>query len=289
MPRAYTTRLAEATRATGSIACVGIDPMPDRLPRPLALPEGADRDALAAAYEAFGCGVVRAVAGLVPAVKPQSAFFEVLGAPGVAALEAVCRAAREAGLLVVLDAKRGDIGTTAEAYARATLDDDGPMAADAVTVNPYLGPESLAPFLARVGGGKGVYVLLRTSNARAAEWQGGGNQAIASRVAAWLATLPVGDSGYTDVGAVIGATLADEAADWRARLPRTPVLVPGFGAQGGTLAALRGLRGPDGGGMLVVSARAVLYPPHGRDGDDWERQIAARAHALNAELSAGLR
>src|SRR5690606_20770824 len=121
------------------------------------------RAALAVAASAFCRGVIEVTADLVPACKPQVAFFEALGAPGVAALEEVVAAARAAGMLVILDAKRNDIGSTAEAYAQATLDDDGPMGADAVTLSPYLGPESLEPFARRVDQGKGMFVLVRTS------------------------------------------------------------------------------------------------------------------------------
>ena len=134
----FVERLEAAVRTCGAAACVGIDPHADRLPP--CLGDGP------AAARTYGLGVVRACAGVVPAVKPQAAFFEVHWSAGVAALEDVVHAARAAGLLVVLDSKRGDIGTTAEAYARATLDDDGPTGADAVTLSPYLGAESRAPF-----------------------------------------------------------------------------------------------------------------------------------------------
>lgn len=269
MDGGFVERLEAAVRSCGAAACVGIDPHAERLP--VCLGAGPD------AARAYGLGVVRACAGVVPAVKPQSAFFEVHGSAGVAALEDVVRAARAAGLLVVLDSKRGDIGTTAEAYARATLDDDGPTGADAVTVSPYLGRESLEPFAARFPSGKGLFVLLRTSNPGAGAWQRGA-PGIADHVAEWLMAHP-------SAGAVVGATLGAEGRAWRERLPRTWFLVPGYGAQGGDRAAVDALRRADGLGALVVSARGVGFPAEGRDGDDWERALGARARAFVREVA----
>ena len=205
--RGFGPRLAARVAATAP-AVVGIDPHLDRIP---GMPT-SDRSAQAAAVAAFSAQVIDAVADVVAAVKPQVAFFEQLGAPGVAALEATCQRAKEAGLLVLLDAKRGDIGSTARAYVRATLDDDGPIGADAVTLSPYLGPESLDPFVAYARAhGKGLFVLLRTSNPGAGPWQR--ETAIAERVASWVRT--VNADGRGTVGVVVGATLPQEAPHWR--------------------------------------------------------------------------
>lgn len=277
-------RLAEAVDRVGSIGCVGLDPHPASLP----VPSGSSRAERAAAAREFCLGVIDAVRGLVPAVKPQVAFFEALGAPGVAALEEVCDAARNARLLVVYDAKRGDIGSTAEAYAQATLDDDGPIRADSVTVSPYLGAESLTPFLKRAERGKGMFVLLRTSNAGAGEWQAGGEPSFADRVAAWIREsngARVGSSGFGPVGAVVGATLVAESRRWREAIPKAWLLVPGYGAQGATAADLGGLLRRDGLGALVVSARGVLFPAEGSDGERWREAVAARARQFRAELA----
>jgi orotidine-5'-phosphate decarboxylase len=259
---------------------VGIDPHLERVP---GVEPGQSRVQQARAVARFGCAVVEAVGPLVAAVKPQVAFFEQLGSAGVAALEEVVVAAREQGLLVVLDAKRGDIGSTARAYARATLDDEGPLGADAVTLSPYLGPESLAPFVERCEAGKGLFVLLRTSNAGAGPWQR--DTGLADAIADWVAQADQATDG--SVGVVVGATLPDEAARWRSKLPRSWFLVPGVGAQGATAADVRGHGRADGLGALVTSSRGVIFPAEGRETLPQVRvAVAERARALVDELRA---
>lgn len=257
-------RLASAVRTVGSPVCVGLDPHSGRVPT------GDD----AQAASDFCRGVVDAVTGVVPAVKPQVAFFERLGWRGVRALEAVVQHAHDAGLVVVLDAKRGDIGSTARAYAEATL-----AVADAVTLSPYLGPESMTPFQECVG--KGLFVLVRTSNPGSALWQI--DTGAAGAVADWVqeqALLTAGEAGLGDVGAVVGATVPAEARAWRQRMPNAWLLVPGFGAQGGTATTADPLFRDDGLGALVVSARGVLYGPGPADGVAWRERVAERAHAF---------
>ncbi len=243
----FAERLARRVDALGTPACLGLDPHLGKVPGTSPEAPAADN---AEAVRRFCLQVVDALAPFLPVLKPQSAFFEALGPPGLEILIEVVRRARAAGWLVLLDAKRGDIGSTAEAYARATLDDDGPMGADAVTVSPYLGPESLAPFAARGAAGKGVFVLLRTSNPGAEAWQA----PVADGVAAWIRAEPA-------AGAVVGATLsAPEIRRWRAALPDTWLLGPGFGAQGAGEAEVAPLFA-GGGRALVVAARSVLFGP----------------------------
>ena len=272
-------RLALRVREVGSPTCVGLDPHLNRLPR--ALVEGASREAQAHAASVFCRGVIDVVADTVAAVKPQVAFFEALGHHGVQALEAVVAHAREAGLVVVLDAKRGDIGSTAEAYAHATLDDTGPLGADAVTLSPYLGAESLAPFLARVDAGKGVFVLVRTSNPGSEVWQNRGAEAMAPQVAAWIAAenhRRAEGGSYGPIGAVIAATLPEDVGRWRSAMPKSWFLVPGFGAQGGGASDVQQhLR--DGLGALITSSRGVLFPGDGEE-SDWRRGVQDRARAF---------
>ncbi len=271
----FATRLAHAVHATGTPLCVGIDPWPERLPG-----EGP----LADRAEGFGRAVVEACAGVVPAVKPQFAFFEALGPAGMVALARTCAAARDAGLVVVGDAKRGDIGSTAAAYAAATLAPDAPFGCDALTVNPFLGPDTVAPFLevADAHGG-GVFVLVRTSNPGSARWQA----PVVDDLAAWLTeqgTTRTDAHGLSNLGAVVGATHPDALARLRDELPHAWLLVPGFGAQGASAADTRAAGREDGLGALVVSARAATFPAGGfssRPTDDIRALVARARDALS--------
>lgn len=280
----FALRLAAAVRRTGTPLCVGIDPWPERLPGRAALPSPAPAE-LAGLARRFGLAVVDACAGQVPAVKPQFAFFEAMGPAGVQALADVCAAARAAGLLVVGDAKRGDIGSTASAYAAATLGPDAPFACDALTVSPFLGPDTLEPFVAAArANGRGLFVLLRTSNPGSARWQA----PVVADLAAWLAAQNAGDDGYGPIGAVVGATHGEGLA-LRAQLPKTWLLVPGFGAQGGSAADARAMLDADGLGALINSSRGATFPaaPDPAYDADPVAWIRARVRATIAELAAG--
>jgi orotidine-5'-phosphate decarboxylase len=274
MNERYADRLCGAIDDSGTPACVGIDPVLERLPAGV---EGAsDLDRL----RNFCLGVVEAVAGVVPAVKPQSACYERFGWSGVAVLEDVCRRARDLGLLVVLDVKRGDIGSTAEHYAAAAVG----MGVDAVTVNGYMGRSAIDPF---VEAGLGVYVLVRTSNPDSDELQAeplasGGT--VAERMASIVDAIgwpTVGARGLSAVGAVVGATKAGgEVAALRSAMPDAPVLVPGVGAQGGTIEQVRPLVRSGAGsmgeaGVLINASRSVLYPAE--TGADWRAGVRAAA------------
>jgi orotidine-5'-phosphate decarboxylase len=243
----FADRLLARVEATRSHLVVGLDPDLRELP-PELLDGVEDLPGAAAAVEAFATAVIDGVADVVPAVKPQSAFFEALGSAGVAALERVEGHARRSGLLVIEDAKRGDIGNTMAAYAAATLgrvriDEQRELPvhdADAVTVSPYLGPESLAPMIdAARRYGKGLFVLVRTSNPASGELQDfadAAGESVHERVAHMVDALGsggVGERGYADVGAVTGLTYPEQAPALRALMPRAILLVPGLGAQGG--------------------------------------------------------
>jgi orotidine-5'-phosphate decarboxylase len=262
-------RLAGAVERTGSRLVVGLDPVIERLP-------GELTGSPAERAERFCCEIVDAVAPHVVAVKPQSAFFEALGWEGVRAFEAVCRHARAAGSIVIADAKRGDIGSTAEAYAQAFF----PLA-DALTVNPYLGGDALAPFFERCASGAGVFCLVKTSNPGGGDVQDLVWEHVADLVRAWGEPF-VGSSGISSVGAVVGATYPREVAEARARMPQTPLLLPGIGAQGGDPVDVAVALAGSPGSALVSASRSVIYA----DGEDWRAAAAAAARDLAAATRA---
>ncbi len=290
----FPERLALSVAKHGPLM-VGIDPHLEHLPDPFKQTfeslSGAPRRAAAAqAVLEWSLQVIEAVAGEVAVVKPQAAFFEQLGSPGWAALEATCKAAREAGLLVVLDAKRGDIGSTASAYAKALVDNEGPVAADALTLSPYLGPESLTPFVEYCRTQeKGAFILLRTSNPGSEALQGQGSGGAAVEIAQWLEHWNQelrGPSGFGPIGAVVGATLApEELQHWRKTCPHTWLLVPGVGAQGATPADTRPCFREDGLGALVNVSRAVTFAsPNEPASTNPVRAIRERVQALKAQF-----
>lgn len=256
-------RLARAVSERGPL-CVGIDPHPGLLDD-WGLP--ADVDGL----ERFALSCVDALAGEVAVIKPQSAFFEAFGSAGIAVLERTIAGCRDAGALVLLDIKRGDIGSTMAAYAQAYLSDAAPMTVDAVTLSPYLGFGSLEPALELAEqNGRGVFVLALTSNKEGASVQratGEDGRTIAQLIVDEAASRNAGASPYGDVGLVIGATVGRTELDL-SRL-NGPILAPGFGAQGATVDDLRRLFGHELPGVLPTSSRDILRhgpdPSHLRD------------------------
>jgi orotidine-5'-phosphate decarboxylase len=265
----YADRLEEAVRKSQNPCLVGLDPHPESLPEDFAIVRDpqATRAERASACADFLCAIVELAAGKVPAVKPQSAFFEQYGADGAVAWERVVRHARRAGLLVIGDVKRGDIDSTAKAYARAFLEGSSASerehVCDAITVNPYLGSDSITPFLDTCRrAGTGIYVLVRTSNKDSKLFQEHGTpylyEKVADAVVAWGREL-IGTSGLSSVGAVVGATHPAELTSLRARMPTTPFLIPGYGAQGAGAREVVGGFLSGGRGALVNSSRGILY------------------------------
>ena len=288
----FADSLMTAIRRCGTPVCVGIDPRPEDLPPGFLDRFPGDRGGMASALEAFGRAVVDVVGALVPAVKFQSAFYEAYGPEGIAALHATSSHAKSAGLIVLMDGKRNDIGSTAEAYARAYLgkvpigDSFEPSwEVDALTVNAYLGTDGIAPFTkVAAREGKGIFVLVRTSNASAREFQdliSDGRplyRHVAEKLATWAAALR-GGSGYSLVGAVVGATYPAELAELREALPGVPFLVPGYGAQGGTATDTAPAFDADGLGALINNSRGITFAyqkpaARARFGDDWQGAIA---------------
>ncbi|HET9501792.1 MAG TPA: orotidine-5'-phosphate decarboxylase [Marmoricola sp.] len=248
-------RLSAAMRARGPL-CAGIDPH-----AALLLEWGLDDSV--AGLERFALTATEALAPVVAAVKPQSAFFERFGSRGVAVLERVVQTAREAGAQVVLDVKRGDIGSTAQGYADAYLDPRSPIAVDAITASPYLGFGSLQPMLDTAARhGAGVFVLAATSNKEAPEVQGA-RRADGSTVAGYvldaLRRLNADAEPLGSFGAVVGATVAGDPGERGEDFAiNGPLLVPGFGVQGGSVADLGRLFGAVLGQVLPSSSRGIL-------------------------------
>jgi orotidine-5'-phosphate decarboxylase len=323
----FTDELAEAVRQRGNAVCVGLDPRWDQLPWPItlgrehetAIAPGADPAALgrryaeaayklrAEAYLDFCCGVIDVVAPLVPVVKPQSAFFEELGPAGMTALAEVIRYARDHELLVILDGKRNDIGSTGEAYARGILGrSQSAWGADALTVSPYLGEDSLTPFfdIARQRGA-GLFVLVKTSNPGggmlqdlvtdpSAEQAGVSRRRrvynhVADLVERQSATT-AGRSGYGLAGAVVGATYPEQLAELRAAMPHTWFLVPGFGSQGGAAGDVAAAFDQRGLGAVVNNSRNIIFA-HSRKEyaeqfgeQQWQKAIDAATREMIEQL-----
>lgn len=265
----FADRLAAGVERKGAPVCIGLDPDPALMPEGVGIAE-------------FCRGIVDAVADVAVAVKPQAAFFEAQGAEGWATLVEVCGYAREAGLLVIADAKRGDVPSTARAYAAAFA----PLA-DAVTVNPYLGHDSLEPFFERDR--LGVLAILKTSNPGSADLQdlplADGRpfwQHVAGHIDRWGADF-VGESGLSSVGAVVGATHPEVLETARQLLPRAVLLLPGVGAQGGQAGDLAPAFAAGPASALVSASRSVLYADRGAG---WREAAAAEAGRLAGELRA---
>jgi orotidine-5'-phosphate decarboxylase len=252
MTKAFGVRLHEALTTRGPL-CVGIDPHPSLL-ESWGLPD--DVDGLAR----FAETVVEALGDRVAVVKPQSAFFERHGSQGVAVLESVIRQLRDAGAIVLLDVKRGDIGSTVAAYAAAYLDPASPLRADAITASPYLGVGSLRPmFDAALAHDGGVFVLALTSNPEGAAVQravGPGGRTVAQTVIDEISQLNTGAEPLGSFGLVVGATVGDTGHD----LSRVngPILAPGLGAQGATASDLRTVFGNDLDWVVPSYSREIL-------------------------------
>jgi len=290
-------RLTEANRRTGTVLCMGIDPHPKMIPA-LFGTASPDSDAAIDMLADFASACLDQAIGKVAAIKPQAAFFEMHGPDGMRVLAELAKAAIAAGMLVVMDAKRGDIGSTSSAYAAGWIGHDAPFPSDALTINPWLGIDTLEPFLERADAtASGLFVLNRTSNPGAGDLQ---DQLVAGRplyqhLATRLAPLAeqrVGQSGWSSLGIVAGATWPEDARSLRQSLPNSPFLVPGFGAQGAAAEqALAGLdRGPQGWeGGLVNSTRGLIFPRAAADATSlasWQDVIAATIEANRQALAA---
>ena len=296
----FADRLNRAIDEKGSCICVGLDPRLERIPTsitdPITAKYGYTPEAASKSILEFNRGIIDAVCDLVPIVKPQIAFYEQFGFYGYLAFEETCRYAKEKGLLVLADIKRSDIGSTATAYANYFLgevnvfgDDTRFIDIDAVTLNPYMGYDSVRPFVeAAKKYGKGVFILVKTSNPtsgdiqdRAAEDGHKVYEMVAQFVESW-GSQEVGESGYSSVGAVVGATYPKEAAKLRKLMPESIFLVPGYGAQGGGAADVAPCFDDNGRGAIVNSSRGIIFAYEDADGpmDGSHYEIAAHNAVL---------
>ena len=289
----FAERLIEKIRKAGNPVLVGIDPRLELLPTSLRKGREGSRSSAAVVFREFGRGVIDVVAEKVAAVKFQAAFYEQFGPEGMEALYDSLEYAQNRGLITIFDGKRNDIGSTAEAYARAYLgriDVGGGLErvwrVDAITVNPYLGRDGIDPFVqvAREEG-NGVFALVRTSNRSASDFQDlvadgtSIDRHVGAKLADW-AGADRGPSGYGLLGAVVGATYPAQLAEFRAALPGVWFLVPGYGAQGGSAQDVAGAFDEAGLGAIVNNSRGVSLAFNRADlrarfGDDWQRAIDA--------------
>lgn len=256
-------RLIEQILHKQNPGIVGIDPDLDKIPRCF------KKDAITPAdvITRWATEVIDCIADIVPAVKPQTAFFEIFGAEGFRTLETVCTHARSRALTIINDCKRGDIGSTARAYAQAYLAPNSTVNADFITISPFLGPDSMQPFIdAAARWGKGLFVLVKTSNPGSVEISEAAHHS-GQTVCRWLGEYVndvgrnlIGAHGYASIGAVVGATFPEEAAMLRRLMPKSFFLVPGYGAQGGNAADTLPCFNTDDLGAVVNSSRGILYP-----------------------------
>jgi len=295
----FADSLIERVRDLGHPLCVGLDPHLGHIPELFRRGSMAPGDPETATVVAEFLGaVIDRVIGRVAIIKPQIAFFEQLGWRGIEVLDGLCAKARAEGLHVLLDAKRGDIGSTAEGYATAYLGRDAAMPVDALTINPYLGFDTLEPFArAASASGRGIFVLVRTSNPGSGDLQDRDveGEPLFGRVADGLANTAnsmVGSkTGWSSLGVVCGATWPDQARRVREALPSALFLVPGYGAQGASAsAAVQGFRsGPNGlEGGIINSSRAILFPAAAAtttDSKAWETAIDSALTEAITDLS----
>ncbi len=271
---ALTARIRET-----SPVCVGLDPQLQKLP------DGISRDV--DGVVTFGKGIIDAVADVAAAVKPQLAFFEVLGWQGMKAFWELCTYAKTKNLLVIADGKRNDIGSTCEAYADAYLGALTPV--DALTVTPFMGSDGILPFIKRCDDfGKGIFIMVKNSNPSSGELQDltVGDEMVhehlAGLVQGWGRESLGSDGRFSNVGAVVGATYPEELKYLRTLMATTPFLIPGYGAQGGTAADVKHGFFADGTGAIVNSSRGILYAS---DGKDWQEAAQKAAQAMAKELT----
>ncbi len=267
-------KLIDRITDTGAPVVVGLDPnlefVPDQIKKQAYESEGETLEGAAKAIFDFNKGIVDAVSDIIPAVKPQIAMYEQYGLPGLKAFKDTVDYCHEKGLLVIGDVKRGDIGSTSASYAKAHIGKIQvgsktyePFAEDFATVNPYLGSDGVKPFIdVCIGEDKGIFVLVKTSNPSSGEFQDRLSEGksiyelVAEKVSEWGEASMDGE--YSNVGCVVGATYPEMGERLRKLMPKAYILVPGYGAQGGSGKDLKNFFNPDGLGAIVNSSRGII-------------------------------
>ena len=289
----FADKIILKTREIGSPLCLGLDPHPKLIPK---LFKKNSQNLSLKNIENFLFEIIDIAKNKVVAIKPQVAFFEQWGPDGMSLLVKVSKRARENNILVIMDAKRGDIGSTSDAYAKAWLGNNSPFGANALTVNPWMGIETLFPFIKEAKKSKsGIFILLKTSNAGSKDIQDllVNNRAVFLHLADLLqkdTSTNLGKFGYSDIGVVVGATQPKEAKLIRKILPKSLFLIPGFGAQGASASeALSGLilKNKIYEGGLINSSRSILFPKDSHDLNDtlkWKEKIVSALKKTTDEL-----
>ncbi len=299
----FADRLAEAVRRTGNAVCVGLDPRWDLLPDQFRSKSDASFTIKSETYARFCNEVSDVVAPLVPIVKVQAAFFEELGPAGMDAMGRVIAHAQQRGLLVILDGKRNDIGSTVEAYARGYLGRESAWHADALTVSPYLGDDSLAPFVdIAAERGAGVFVLVKTSNpgGRMLQDLDCDGRTLYARMAEHVEMLATKTGscsccGYGCIGAVVGATYPEQLVELRRSMPHTWFLIPGFGSQGGTAADVVAAFDSSGLGAIINNSRGIIFAHQRREfaqqfgPSRWQDAVDAATREMIGQLANAVR
>lgn len=309
MGKIFVDRLIDSIKAKNNPTVVGLDPKMDYIPENIVSKNfenfGKTLQGCAKSIEEFNKGIIDAVYDIVPAVKPQLAYYEMYGKYGIEAFEQTCKYASEKGLLVIADGKRNDIGTTSEAYSKAFLGRtkvcgdlfETAFGADALTVNPYLGEDGIKPFIADcISDLKGIFVLVKTSNKSSGQLQDLRTEKgkhiyeeVAELVDLW-GNDTVGEYGYSSVGAVVGATYPEQAEALRKIMKKAYILVPGYGAQGGTAKDAAVNFNSDGLGAIVNASRSVIcaYKSERWKGKYNENSYAEAARAEAARMKEDL-
>lgn len=277
----FADRLQAKIKALSPV-CVGLDPVIEKLP------EGVEKSV--AGVKEFCIGIIDATKDVAAAVKPQMAYFELLKWDGMKVFWEVCEYAAKQGLIVIADGKRNDIGSTCDAYAEAYLHADSPI--DALTVSPYLGSDGIVPFIERANKhGKGLYILVKTSNPSSGELQDlpTGDEAVhehlAQLVESWAAQHIGPQTNLSLVGAVTGATYPEELKYLRTLMPHVPFLLPGYGAQGAGADDVKYGFLQDGTGAVVNAARSIIFASSGKD---WREAAHAASQKMREEITAAL-